>query len=378
MPDVRIDNPDLGPLRPGGPGGDASSQTGVYNGAKVVVIDQNSLIADAAEELTESFSEDTEKDVSEREVESGRREDSLKRLLRLQEVAQLSQKFGDLDQDKLERTLRLLLQQRSSARQFREKSKEAFKDAAHQYVLLKALALGLRERGAPDDQIAAADAALAELSAEGGAAVQAAINVAEVASDFALEDLGAPGPLRSAYHQAARNYQSMASALDDLIERFGPEDLEKSICFMEAALAADLDAAGPSAEPAKLQVILDDMHRLEALATIKGNCDGVMRVARLQGARQDADGVWLLKEIAELQDARVVHARDIEKMPANLGLADVEREIRFLNDFIEVARDIPLKSYAKPENRRKLIDAAQQVLDAAIEREENELEEDES
>lgn len=376
MPDIRSDIAGLGNLQSERAGTEATRQEGVFNGSRVQVIDVNSLIADAAEELTSSLSEDTEKDVSQREIEGGRRSDSLKRLMKIQEVSDLLQKFSDMDKNALERTLKELLRQRNSARQLREKARERFKDAAHRYALLKALAHGLRERGADEGQIAAADEAIAQLMAEDGTQVRAALNIADTIDDFTLDDLGGTGELRQAYHDNIKDYSSMSAALNDLTERFGSEDLEKSIQFMTAALAADLSAVGPSMERSKLNVILDDMHRLKSLTTIKGRCDNVMRTARRQGARKDADGVWLLKELVPLQDAKWIKTQVIEKMPISVGLDDIERQIRFFNDLQEVVRTIPPKCFARAENRDKLMAAVRQVTEAAVRREEDEFEED--
>lgn len=354
----------------------AQKQHGIYNGAQVSVIDINSMIADAAEELTEAHSEDREKDVSQREVEAGRRDESLSRLMKLSEVQELLRNLPDMDKDQLERALRLLLQQRASARQLRERAKDTFKDAAHQYALLKALAAGLRERGAPDSEIAAADEALAQLMEEDGLDVRAAFNIAETVADYSADGLGGTGPLRDAYRDHIRDYSSMSSALEDLTTRFEHDDLEAAIQFMTAALAADLDAAGPSIEDSQLQVILDDMHRLKSLTTMKGRCDVVMRTAQRQGARKEADGLWLLKGLVPFADAKAVKARAISSMPGEAGLDEIEEEIRFLNDLMLVARALPEKCYTRTENREKLLRAVQQVIDDAVQREEEEFEED--
>ncbi len=380
MPDFRNDIAGLGSQRPDVARSHVGAplQEGVYDGAKARVIDVNSLIADAAEELTSGLSEETEKDVSEREVERGRREDSLKRLMKVQDVEELLQKFADMDKSALERALQALLTQRQSARQLREQARQRFKDAAHQYVLLKALAAGLRARGASAEDVAEADAAVASLMTEEGTSVQAALNIAETVSEFSAGNAGTAVALRDAYYDHLRDYSSMSATLDDLIERFGSDDLENSIQFMTSALGADLAAAGPSIEITKLRVILDDMHRLKSLTTIKGRCDGMMKSAQRQGAREDADGLWLLRELIPLQDAKWIKPSAIEKMPQEVGLDDVERQIRFFNDLDGVVRMIPIKCFVKADSREKLLDAVRHVTDAAVQREEEEeyLEED--
>ncbi len=78
MTDIRTNAPGLDMLRQGtGPGAQVGQSTGSFKTAKAEIIDTNSLIADAAEELVSAFSEETEKDVSERDVEDGKKADSL-------------------------------------------------------------------------------------------------------------------------------------------------------------------------------------------------------------------------------------------------------------------------------------------------------------
>lgn len=64
---------------------------------------------------------------------------------------------------------------------------------------------------------------------------------------------------------------------------------------------------------------------------------------------------------------------DIRGMVKPLGLPNVEAEIYILRELGEVARSIPLKVFRDPEDRLRLVDAVQQALDEAIEREESEL-----
>ena len=61
---------------------------------------------------------------------------------------------------------------------------------------------------------------------------------------------------------------------------------------------------------------------------------------------------------------------DIRGLVRPLALANIEAEIYLLRELGEVARMIPLKIFRDPEDRLRLVDAVQQALDDAIEREE--------
>ena len=374
MPDMRADISGIdNQQRAQSTTADAAKTRGSFNGAEVQLIDMNSLMMNAAEEMTSELSEDMEKEVSEREVEDGKKSESLERLMQLAEVNEALKSLGDLDKQALQRAIKALLEHQSSnARELREKAREQFEEPAHQYVALKALAEALKARGADKAQIEAAEGALNSLLTEEGPAIRAAINIGPTASDFAGSDLGDIQSLRDAYRTNIRDYKSMSGVLNDLIERFGEADVKKSIQFMTKALAADLEAGGSSIEKSKLNLILNDMHRLKTLTTMLGHCDILATKAHENGASSSFTPVHVLRELVPLQDAIRIVPDHVAAIPEKAGLSDLGKQINFLNDFKEMARLIPIKSFAREEGREKLMDAIQQALDEKIDLEEQE------
>ena len=377
MPEVRADAIGMAGQAAVRQDSDAGTRaSGSYKGAEVQVVDQQSLVTDALEELTSEFSEDIEKDVSDREVEDGKKADSMERLAQLREVNELLESQGDLKKKDLFRGLKALLERQGApASEIRQRAAREFQEPAHQYALLKSYAEALKERGAPDSEVAAAEAALEQFMEESGTAVRAALNIGETTNEFVKNDLGDHQTLRDAYRSNVHDYQDMVSVLDDLVERFGEDDLAKSIAFMTQALGADLDAGGPSIDRTKLNLIVNDMHRLESLTTILGNCDIVVDKAQAHGGDPDFTAVSLLRELVPLQESKWVRSDEIKAIPQHAGLEELEPQINFLNDLKDVVRMIPLKSFTRDENRGKLLDAVQQALDETIAIEE-EAEED--
>ncbi len=374
MPEMRTDLSGLnGPRAPQAKAPDIGKGGGVFRGAEVQVVDVNSLISDAAEELTSVLSEETEKDVSDREVEEGKRSDSLERFMRTGEVNELLKSLADLDKKSLHRGIKALLQRQSvDPRELREEARDQFREPAHQYAALRGLLDVLKGRGAAKEQVDAAEAALDSLVEEHGSAIRAAINIGPASKEFVLTGLGDAQSLRDAYRSNIRDYKNMSAVLDDLTQRFGEGDLEKSIRFMTKALSADLEADGSSIDEAKLNVILKDMHRLKTLTTVLGNCDILAARAQANGASQAFTSAKVLREIVPLQDAIRVVPDHIAAIPERAGLNDVSKQINFLSDFKEMARLIPLESFVRAENREKLMEAIQDALDEKIAREEEE------
>ncbi|MEM7528873.1 MAG: type III secretion system gatekeeper subunit SctW [Pseudomonadota bacterium] len=345
--------------------------SGSFHGAKVKVIDQNSLIADALEELTEARSEDEEKDASDREVEDGRKTDSFERIFHIEEIQRLSDKLGDLPKRDLKFALRRVLKQREDKPEgWREKARQSFEEPAHQYALLKTTIAALKARGASSEEIQSAEKALSTLLEDEGTRIRAALNIGETAQDFALDNLASIPELRHGYVSTIQNYNDMTAAMNNLVERFGEDKIAEAIDFMLKGLAADMNADGASIDKHKLKMVVDDMHRLEALTTILTNCKYLSRRAIRMGGDEDFTGEKMMRKLVPLMDEKWIRPKEVDKITLETGLEELAGQISFLTDLKEVARLIPQKSFAKVENREKLLDAVQQTLDTRIEQEE--------
>jgi type III secretion protein W len=375
MSDLRTNAPGIGsPQRSGAQGVGTQEAKGEFKGAEVHLIDHASLIANAAEELTFEFSEETEKDISDREVEIGRKSDSLDRFLKLTKIDKMMKALGDFRKKDLHRGLKALLKTRGNDPEaYRRQARQEFKDNSQQYVALTTLVEALKARGAPQAQVAAAEAAVAGLMQEHGKEIRSALNIGEAAQAASKADLGDLPELREAYRTNVHDYSSTAAVLDDLVKRFGEKNLDKSIQFMLRALASDLEAGGSSIDKTELGLVLADMNRLKTMTTVLGHCGHLMRNAKKFGAKTGFTDVSLLRSLVPLQDAPRVQKEQMSAIPDSAGLKELDGQIRFLTDLREVIRLIPLESYARPESRDKLLDA---VNDALIEKAEKEEEEE--
>ena len=81
----------------------------------------------------------------------------------------------------------------------------------------------------------------------------------------------------------------------------------------------------------------------------------------------------LIGSLLGLAEATWLSAAQVEKLAREQSLPSTEAEIYFLREVAELARAVPLKIFKDPDQRLKLVDAVQEALDRAIEREEAEL-----
>lgn len=350
--------------------GVSSYQTlGQYRGERVVSMpDPRSMLQDAAEEMTFQHGEKAEKSLARRRI---RDTDQRTQTFKPTQVQQVLDKLGDLKKSVLERTLQIL-QRMEHAQSFelRQQVREHLPEPSHQYAALLALSEHLRETGAPADQIARAEQALRELETQHGPEIRAALNIAEIADAFTQTQLGDLQSLRATYRDTVLEAADLAASFKTLKDRYGDSELLQAIKYLLKALAADLSADGPSIDRAKLNTLLNDLYRLELLTGLLEDCATLVERYRTPNlVFKPAD---LLGELLALQVQTWLRPESVVPLPGKLGVRKIAQEINFLREFKELARSIPLKAYADSEQRPRLLDAIQQAMDSAIEREEAE------
>ncbi|MDE1460982.1 TyeA family type III secretion system gatekeeper subunit [Spartinivicinus poritis] len=79
------------------------------------------------------------------------------------------------------------------------------------------------------------------------------------------------------------------------------------------------------------------------------------------------------KDLLVLQDKSWVRANDIDNFVNALNLQDAEEIIGFLQQFKQLVREIPVEAFNDMDHRFNLLEAIQEALDIAIEKEEDEL-----
>ena len=230
--------------------------------------DPTSMLQDAAEELTFGAHEfRTKRELGERKLRDAEGSSQIETVERIQEYLE---QLPDIDP----RQLRDLYEQMRDSGE--KPSREALQrrlsgfheDITYQQAALEFLVSELEKSADDPELLEVARGALVENERAYGPEIRAGLNVTATAMANAASS-GEVQDLREMYRNTILKHESIRQSFDNIVERYGEEDLGERIGFLLTAMGEDLSARGPSIPPAELKIIMDDMHQLETLSTLR-------------------------------------------------------------------------------------------------------------
>ncbi len=362
------------PLHSGRSPGQGQMPTGFLQGQPVQQLDHASVLADAADELTQQLSTKAEeKSLRERRIGKADNKSSLHSaefhalLLALQSEHQNEEQ----QEEQLLALARRIQRQPARARQ---EAARLHKDASAQYLSLLEVAQLLREGQLTDvggRALAAVEDAADELEAEHGDAIWADINVLKASQEHqnSLDEPGAAQAFRQTYKEAVLGAADLSSTLRALLDTHKDR---KAAAFtqvlqdMVKAMGADLAAVRPSRDPVKLQALLSDLYHLGVIATVLETCDELGRTLQTQFNTLPIRTSELTSELAGLSAERWVDAARFDSLARQHRCdAPASCKVAFLAGIRRALKELPLQVFPSAEARQSVLDAAQLALDRA-------------
>ena len=246
--------------------GSSAGMRGSLNQQQVVVDSGSSVLADAAEEISLHQSEKAEtKHMAERKKELARpaammKAEAIENYIDAAEGEGGAEKLAALAR-------RMLSGEGDPARLARQSSG----NPTSQYLALQ-YALGQGEReGASPDVLDRLQEALEDLEMSHGPRIRADINTIGAAA----EGGAAPAEVarfQQTYTDVVLGKPTLNQTLALALERFGEQDLATGLQRLTRALGQDLAAERPSAEPTRLQSLVQDLYHLGVATTVLEGC----------------------------------------------------------------------------------------------------------
>ena len=321
----------------------SSLATGSLMGnAAAQVEDPMSLLADAAEELTFAADTTDEYELEDRKERERAESAYAERVKLYQDLMHEAGKSQNID--RLKDSLR--------AREGREKaSREAlyrFPDPSDAYAALsEALDAFSDDPSVDPSVIEDIRQGLAELEAEHGPQIRSGIQ----------------GAL------AAAGYPEL-----DSHEKYGDVGFGKAMDFLFNALGNDLATDVPSMETTHLESVHATLEQVRLLQSSHVQCERLLqRWQDVHGVQCGLAPMELLGDLVDLRKEHFLGAMQIDRIASKAKAPDIEREVLFLQELLNIARNLPVQLFDGEQGRMKVIDAVQESVDAAIRREDEYL-----
>ena len=344
-------------------GGAGQAGVGQMGGQQVQVDDANSVLSDAAEEISLHHSEKAEtKHTSERKKEATRPLElmSPEAIMAYMEAAQAYEDPEELVQ--------LAKRMQSGQGDPAAQAKQAFGEPTQQFMALQyALHQGERE-GAPAEALDALREALDDLEMEHGPRIRADANTIAAAGEGARGSADV-AQFQATYRDVVLGNPSLAGTLKLALERFGDGDFAAGLSRLIQALGQDLAAARPSGDPTRLQNLVQDLYHLGVAATVLDASRELHAKIGEQHGALSGSPVALMQDLVGISAEKWVSGNRFTALAEKFGATGVEAQIHFLTGIKLLMRDLPVKVFVDADQRQTIFQAAQDALDAAIDRE---------
>ncbi len=349
-------------LHQGGAQG-GQSAVGHFGGQQVQVDDANSVLTDAAEEISLHHSEKAEsKHSSERRKEATRAMELMSPEA-IMAYMDASQSQGD-PEELVQLAKRMLSGQGDPAAQ----AKKAFGEPTQQFMALQyALQQGERE-GAEPEILDALREALDDLEMEHGPRIRADINTIGTAAEGAQGHADV-SRFQATYRDVVLGNNSLSGTLRLALERFGDGDFAGGLARLIKALGSDLAAARPSGDPSRLQSLVQDLYHLSVAATVLDDSRALLEGLAAKHGLAPGSPAGLMQELVGVSAEKWVAGTRFTALAERFGAGGVEAQIQFLTGVKLLLRDMPPKVFIDADQRQTVFQAVQDALDAAIDRE---------
>ena len=245
-------------------------------------------------------------------------------------------------------------------------------DPSHQFAMLDLLEQMMGEGDA--ELLALVRQAKAQLMSQKGADIKAGINLAEEINARATtpEEMR---ELRDLYRSEVVGFTKPQDCFRSLVAARGAGGLKDAIAFLIAGCGRDLASADPSMEHAALGRILTDLQCVQVLQTVMEKLSQLgARMGEQFGEPCALDGEQLTGRVVELTEQAFVTSVAVARLVGECGMAKLLAQMDFTRELTRVFRQLSPRLFAKEGDRQRLVDAAQEHLDALITRENEEEE----
>jgi type III secretion protein W len=184
-------------------------------------------------------------------------------------------------------------------------------------------------------------------------------------------ELDSGDELRDLYRRAVCDFASVNDMFSHIEDKYGQGKFEQAISFLTRTLGADLAADIPSMEAKHLENVNANLGLVRLMQSAHALCERVMdRWEKVHGVADcPLDSQGLLKKVLDLRQEKFLSAANFERIATAAKPPDIGREVLFLQELMQSVRSLPSQLFDGHSGHSKVLDAVQDAVDNAIERE---------
>lgn len=316
-----------------------------------------SKLANVAEELT--FARDNSKQTKLADRKQKQAEDSLaEKIKKLQELMQ----FSVNDKGKAESLIAKYKQHRD-LKELIQNAAALQGGAAEAYALLLSSA---DEAEDPEDKLVlknAADALMASNSED----ILAVLNtISDAQESFRGQEL----KVVQIYSDVVSSFKEPVDMLIYIEKNFAG-NFEKGLDFLVKALGSDLQAATPSREKVALESIASGLDQVRILNSGRMQLENLL--SRLESVHNldisKANSTQMLRRLVDLSSVKFITYIDVSSLVSSIKAPDPEKDVLMAQELFSALRNCSSQLFGGDEKRMAVLDAAQQLVDEKIAKE---------
>lgn len=182
--------------------------------------------------------------------------------------------------------------------------------------------------------------------------------------------------LRDMYRGEVIGFTKPQDCFRSLLASRGPGGLADAIAFLIAGCGADIQSANPSKSMEELGRILTDLGCVQSLQTMMEKCGALAARMPVQfGEACLLSGEQLTGRVVDLTEQAFVTTASIAALLGDCGMRRLLAQMDFTRELTRLFRQLSPRLFQREDDRRRLVDAAQDHLDGLIMKEEREGEE---
>lgn len=339
---------------------------GVFMGHAVAAVESpESLLADAAEELTFSVDTTDKFSINERkERESSR---IGRKLLELYRVLMARTGKSDKTQEAIAR-----LKNAADRQAMRNAVLSRFSDVTDAWAAFaEALETFEHDPSVSQEQLRDLQTVADEFERENSTAIRLGLQGALAAEGY--PELGELDETRNLYRHTVGEFSNVTEVFAEIQAKYDTH-FDKAMDFLFSAISADIDSESPSMGSAHLESIHHKLGLVRLTQSAYRICEDVMnRWQNVHGEKGDLNAMGLLGAVMDLQSKGYVSATQVNDICLKARPSDIEHEVLFLQDLLSAVRKFPVELFETDQGRMSVLDAVQGAVDDAVNREDEYL-----